>query len=612
MLLVAAVLSVAYGNCSEMTPVQRSLSSQKNLLFKFENCTDESIKHENKTYVLGASEYINIAEDLFPGRDHSKLKELTRGLPVVPDVFDGNMELKAHEDFLVVREGIVSYFAAELKNKAEAECNPSEKNCRFQVLHPMIDSIFRRAVSGDELGQRIVDNMDLAFEDFAAMIFYSPEFHFKAYSNQLTPHEFVTKISLALFGSYADESLTQKKEDIFENSQVLREELFRLLQVPKNARRFSERFWKKWFSLGTLDTMELPETADFDKSASLEDFYRRLEEIVLSGGSLGDLFYRGANGVLPDSLLTHPSFSLASSRVQGDEVKSNYVHRGINIATNLLCQELPPLDPATMEELQEAINAAEGLTAFEAIEQHRSNPNCVSCHAIIDPVGVAMEHVSPFGSYRETFADGSPIVASGQFLGKDYQGLDSLVEIIADSSELRSCFVGRMKKLVDGPESEELSGCDSQEVFRQGQDLSVIDILTELFSSQRFTQRAISEEEVTMKSRELFVGDLYRYGLGREPDEGGFEHWLRVERTEGFLQVVKGVFLSAEMNNHQFSDTEFARRGYRAVAGYFPDAAELAQAAETLRDQGKVSFLEMLVNLEAVKKRFRLLLGESS
>ena len=47
-----------------------------------------------------------------------------------------------------------------------------------------------------------------------------------------------------------------------------------------------------------------------------------------------------------------------------------------------------------------------------AMEQHRKNPACASCHARMDPLGFALENFNAIGGWRITDA-GTPIDSSG-------------------------------------------------------------------------------------------------------------------------------------------------------------------------------------------------------
>lgn len=598
-------------NCDSFKALKNkpSLSSSG---FNFDACSDENKESTNKVYILGASEYLNIAEDLFPNVNHGDLLKLTNALPVVPDLFDGNLELKDYKDFILERTSIVEYFGRKLTEQASSTCAELDKNCRVNILNLQISNIFRRFVSSGEMSELVEKNMDISFENFARLVFYSPDFHFKIYSNELTSYEFVSKISMTLFGTFPSSELVSQRDEVRSNPQALRAELLKMFSVPKNARRFSKRFWEKWLSNDGLKNMDIPSTESFDKEAVMNDFYSKVEEAIVSEKGLKDLFYSASSdGEIPDSLLTHPSFAMSSSRVVNGKVKSHYVHRGINITNKLLCMKLPTLEPATLEQLEEAKSASANQNFADAIAQHRSNPNCRSCHSIIDPVGVTLEHLSPFGKFRDEFSDGSPILSKGVFLNKGYSDLSSLVEVISESGELRGCFLSQLKGLGDGPDNRVLGPCDAKDIFSQNRERPIIDVLTEMFSSRRFTNSSLTAEQVKMKLIEVFVGDLYRYGLGREPDSEGFEGWFQVYLKSGMLPVIKGILLSAEMNNLGLNQEQFVGRAIRSLAGRTPNSVELAEAVRKLTEVGKDMYLENLLNSDEVSKRFKILKQES-
>jgi Protein of unknown function (DUF1592)/Protein of unknown function (DUF1588)/Protein of unknown function (DUF1595)/Protein of unknown function (DUF1587)/Protein of unknown function (DUF1585)/Planctomycete cytochrome C len=62
----------------------------------------------------------------------------------------------------------------------------------------------------------------------------------------------------------------------------------------------------------------------------------------------------------------------------------------------------PPPPPANVPDLAET-KAAEGsrlLSVRERMEMHRSNPQCRSCHRVIDPLGLALENFDVIGMWR--------------------------------------------------------------------------------------------------------------------------------------------------------------------------------------------------------------------
>ena len=56
-----------------------------------------------------------------------------------------------------------------------------------------------------------------------------------------------------------------------------------------------------------------------------------------------------------------------------------------------------------MPALDDSVKANDGgkmLSTRERMEQHRNNPNCNSCHRVIDPLGLALENFDVTGAYR--------------------------------------------------------------------------------------------------------------------------------------------------------------------------------------------------------------------
>jgi hypothetical protein len=86
----------------------------------------------------------------------------------------------------------------------------------------------------------------------------------------------------------------------------------------------------------------------------------------------------------------------------------------------------PPPPPPNVPTFDETEGAADGrfLTVREVMEQHRANPACVSCHRVIDPIGLALENFDPTGAWRardggnlvdatSELYDGAPIDGAG-------------------------------------------------------------------------------------------------------------------------------------------------------------------------------------------------------
>jgi mono/diheme cytochrome c family protein len=88
----------------------------------------------------------------------------------------------------------------------------------------------------------------------------------------------------------------------------------------------------------------------------------------------------------------------------------------------------PPPPPPNVPAFEEtkAVAAGRALTVRERMEEHRRNPQCMSCHRMIDPLGLALENFDVTGAWRIKDA-GAPVDPVGKlFDGTDLNGPASL------------------------------------------------------------------------------------------------------------------------------------------------------------------------------------------
>src|SRR5207342_1528816 len=62
----------------------------------------------------------------------------------------------------------------------------------------------------------------------------------------------------------------------------------------------------------------------------------------------------------------------------------------------------PPPQPHNVPDLEETKNAKEDrlLAVAEELAQHRASPQCSSCHNVIDPIGLSLDHFDVTGAWR--------------------------------------------------------------------------------------------------------------------------------------------------------------------------------------------------------------------
>jgi hypothetical protein len=63
--------------------------------------------------------------------------------------------------------------------------------------------------------------------------------------------------------------------------------------------------------------------------------------------------------------------------------------------------------------------------------QHRANPTCASCHAVMDPLGLSLEQFDATGSFRRRSESGEAIDASGALPdGAVFVGVEGLRNVL--------------------------------------------------------------------------------------------------------------------------------------------------------------------------------------
>ena len=87
--------------------------------------------------------------------------------------------------------------------------------------------------------------------------------------------------------------------------------------------------------------------------------------------------------------------------------------RGVYVLTRFLGLDAPN-PPANVPALAERTSAPKG-TLRDRMTAHKTNPACANCHALFDPLGLALENFDATGAWRTTDG-GSPIDASGAFI----------------------------------------------------------------------------------------------------------------------------------------------------------------------------------------------------
>lgn len=147
--------------------------------------------------------------------------------------------------------------------------------------------------------------------------------------------------------------------------------------------------------------------------------------------------------------------------------RTDPVVRGKWLYTKMLCGTVP--DPPT--DVPELPEAEPGQSVRERLEQHRADPNCATCHQLMDPLGLPFEHYDGVGLWRDT-DNGAEIDVTGAIPITDvagpFEGALEFSQRLAESQDVRDCYVGRYLTYAYGralTETDECSRAEAETAF---------------------------------------------------------------------------------------------------------------------------------------------------
>jgi len=298
----------------------------------------------------------------------------------------------------------------------------------------------------------------------------------------LNDHALASRLSYFLWSSMPDDRLLSLA-DRHELRPNLTTEIKRMLADPK-ARELARTFGGQWLETRNLDTVQ-PNRRMFKwdnrlrtaMRAETEEFFHFLlthNRSVLEFLSADFTFvnerlarHYGIEGVQGEEfqrvaldtnrrrgLLTHASVLTVTS----DPTRTSPVKRGKWVLENLLGTPPPPPPPnvPTLESAAELHG-----TLRQRLEQHRANPACANCHAMLDPIGFGLENFDATGAWRDD-DDGQAIESAGRLTsGQEFANASELSAILLKdksdqfvrtlASKLLTFALGRGVEFYDKP-----------------------------------------------------------------------------------------------------------------------------------------------------------------
>jgi hypothetical protein len=326
-------------------------------------------------------------------------------------------------------------------------CKPAspgqERGCATDILRRLATQAYRgpvrddlndllnfyaqaRADGGDfETGIRFGIQGILANPRFVFRMEQAPQSASDVY--RLTDIDLASRLSFFLWGTLPDQELLKVAGDgTLRNAAVFEKQAKRMLADPR-SQALSTRFAAQWLRLQDVEKVRPDGLLYPNWDVSLTDGFVRetelfFDSVVRENRSVMDLLnadYTFVNERLARHYgipnVTGPEFrrvTLAEPRrgllTQGSVLlltsvadRTSPVQRGKWVLQVLLGAPPPP-PPPNVPTFDDTKGTADGrlLSVRERMEAHRSNPACMSCHRVIDPIGLALENFDVVGRYR--------------------------------------------------------------------------------------------------------------------------------------------------------------------------------------------------------------------
>ena len=374
-------------------------------------------------------------------------------------------------------------------------CDPSQAACKSQFVRSFGRRAFRRPLSADEQrryealltrGSELSGDVWVGLRVVTSAFLQSPGFLYREELGTpdasdpsqriLSPFELASRLSFFIWDTTPDDALLDAAESgKLASAAGLASEAQRLLASPR-SHAAAGALINDYLGLEALDALvKLPEayplatptlaaamkeetlrslrTHLFERGEDFRDVFTTTKTFV--NAELAQLYSvrapRAADFTeveLPANgpragLLMQASFLALHSHPS----RSSPTLRGKFIRENLLCQAIPP--PPNNVDTSLPANTRDAMTARQRLTAHREDPSCASCHVLMDPLGLALEHFDGVGAFRER-ENNLAIDASGELDGETFSDALGLASTLAKDANTTSCFVRIMLRYARG------------------------------------------------------------------------------------------------------------------------------------------------------------------
>ncbi len=265
--------------------------------------------------------------------------------------------------------------------------------------------------------------------------------------SRIDAFELASRLALFLWASIPDEPLLKLAETgQLRQPAVLSAQVKRMLEDPR-SKRFAQYFVEQWLGLEKINSVAHVTDAAL-RAAMLAEPVALFEEVLRHDGSILD-FLDSDYALLNERLAAHygiprvfgPHFRrvalesrfnrgglltcAAMLTINSDGKDSHPVKRGVWLLQRIL-HDPPPPPPPNVPQVDLTDPEILKMTLKERIVNHRDQAACFSCHARIDPWGIAFENYDALGAYR-TQANNRPVDAAAELFNRQkLEGIDGL------------------------------------------------------------------------------------------------------------------------------------------------------------------------------------------
>lgn len=406
-----------------------------------------------------------------------------------------SVDEQQYERYFAAARALASDFCdSEALRVRFADCDLSQADCAKSSIARAGLSLFRRPFSQDE--QRIYEGLYAqalakgdapvtAFELVVRALLSSAQFIYRIELEraaaspdplEVGAFDLASRLSYFLWSSAPDDALLQAATDgsLLEDA-VLASSVDRMLTDPK-ASRFVDHFAGQLLGARRVGAHaaapELYQWTPQVAQAAGAEIIEYFGEFVRSERAWDDFlkadvnyvteplarYYGIPTPVVPVARVEHHADQRAGFlglagflALSSFDRRTSPSLRGRWISSTLLCAE-PPVPPANVPKLEAASqDDPTPLNVRQALELHRRNPACASCHSLFDPYGLALEEYDAVGQYRTLYDDGTPVDASAALPpseshpdGATFMGLAGVSDAVTADPRFSACLAQKL------------------------------------------------------------------------------------------------------------------------------------------------------------------------